>query len=284
MGGDVGRGRRPDRQAVAGDPGRHRREEDVGERSSRRRARGRRRAPPGPSPRAPRCRARSAGRPRPARSRRSTGAGSSGRRRAGRRSPNASPPRGPRARPRAAGSAGQRPALGVALGQRLGDRERVPEQRSRPAPSTRSAGTVRAPPKPASTARERRACRAGRSRTVTGRPKRANMQPAAERPARIAAVADREDVGHRVPPRLPGSHAAGAVVKSGGGRGGDKRPAGARNRDRSAVARTLAQKSFRWRRLQARRRAGAAPSREARFRPRRGTVSVIQSLIVGVAP
>ena len=102
--------------------------------------------PRAPAPRAPRSAARSARTASAtARSRRRRGAGSSGRPRAAAGSSRASPPPASAPARARARSRGPEAALGMPLGERLGDGEAVPERRARGRPrTTRSAGTVRA--------------------------------------------------------------------------------------------------------------------------------------------
>ena len=71
-----------------------------------------------------------------------------------------------------------------------------------PSPSILSAGTVRAPPKSsASMARKSGRVEPRRSAPSPGSRSVANSEPAAQRPARVGAVADREDIGHAVTSR-----------------------------------------------------------------------------------
>ena len=206
MGGDVGRGLRPDRQAVGGDPRRHRREEDVGERVAAE-------EPGAVAAVRARAIAQSASmRARSARDRRvrheadvgpaqvhRAGVAQGGEARVHLRREAARERRAP------AGSAGQRPRSGWRSASVSAIASESQSRRSRRPP--RRAAPARCAPR-----RSRRAARANVGRVEPARvahrhrqPEAREHQPAAQRPARIAAVADRQDVGHRVPPgsRLP---------------------------------------------------------------------------------
>ena len=209
---DVGRRRRADRQAVGGDPGRHRREEHV------------RQAVVAEEPGAARRR-----RQRPER----LDAGEIGadrlvRLEAAIASPQVHRAGGPqrgearvhlgdeaaRQRPRRAGRRPE-PAVGMALGQRLGDGEAVPEHAgaARLLDAQRRHGAGRA--------------EVGEHRREGGRVHRRGVQrhrqaearehqPAAQGPARMAAVADGEMIGHRppLPRRRPPGQARRAAARA----------------------------------------------------------------------